>query len=170
MNNLCFRTVILAIKSAEVQHCRRNTKKLNSAEKHQTLTLLNSFFLALLYPWTVLKHNTASEKQKKVEQCLKSSKVGIFEQHSFRRCCTNAQQCRSTTLPPKNKRNFNSANDHQILALMNNLCIGTVVLAINSAEVHHCRQKIKQHSTVPIIFKIGTNEQPLFRHCKTNHH
>ena len=64
MNNLCFRTLVVAIKSAEVQHCRRNTKKLNSAEKYQTLALLNSFFLALLYPSAVLKHNTDSEKQK----------------------------------------------------------------------------------------------------------
>ena len=128
MNNLCFGTVVLAIKSAEVQHCRRNSKKLNSAEKHQTLALLNSF------------SQYCFQKQKKVKQCLKSSEVGIFEQHSFRRCCTNAQQCRSTTLPPKNKITFNSANNHQKLALLNNLCIGTGVLAINSAEKHHCRR------------------------------
>ena len=44
MNNLRFRTVVLAIKNAELQLCRPNTKKLNSAEKHQTLALLNSFF------------------------------------------------------------------------------------------------------------------------------
>ena len=153
MNNLCFRTVVLAIKSAEVQHCCRNTKKLNSAEKHQTLALLNSFFWHYCTPQLCWSTILLPKNKKKVKHCLKSSKVDIFEQHSFRRCCTNAQQCQSTTLPPKNKGIFNSANNHQKLALMNNLCIGTVVLAINSAEVHHCRQKIKQLPTVPIIIK-----------------
>ena len=153
MNNLCFCAVVLAIKSAEVQYCHRKTKKAQQCRKASKIGTVEQVFLALLYPSTVLKHNNVSEKKKIVKQCRKSSKVGTVEQHSFRRCCTNAQQCRSTTLPPKNKRIFNSANNHQKLAQLNNLCIGIVVIAINSAEVHHCRQKIKQLSTVPIIIK-----------------
>ena len=102
MNNLCFGTVVLAIKSAEVQHWRRNTKKLNSDEKHHTLVLLNSCF-GTFVPLNCAEAQYCFRKTKKVKQCLKSSKVGVFEQHSFRRCCTNAQQCRNTTLPPKKK-------------------------------------------------------------------
>ena len=128
-------------------------KKAQQCRKASNLGIVEQLFLALLYPATVLKHNTASEKQKKVKQCLKSSKIGIFEQHSFRRCCTNAQQCRSTTLPPKNKRTFNSANNHRKLALMNNLCISTVVLAIKSAEVHYCRRKKDKVKQCPKIIK-----------------
>ena len=134
MNNLCFRTVVLAIKSAEVQHCHRKTKKAQQCRKASKIGTVEQVFLALLYPSTVLKHNTVSEKKKIVKQCRKSSKVGTVEQPSFRRCCTNPQQYRSTTLPPKNKTTFNCANNHQKLALMNNLCFGTVVPTTTSAK------------------------------------
>ena len=41
----CFGTYVLALNSAEVQRCRRKIEeKLNFAENHQTLALLNSFF------------------------------------------------------------------------------------------------------------------------------
>ena len=103
MNNLCFQTVVLAIKSAEVQHCRRKTKKAQQWRKASNIGNVEQLCLALLYPSIVLKQNTVSEKKKIVKQCRKSSKVGTVEQHSFRRCCTKPQQCRSTTLPPKKK-------------------------------------------------------------------
>ena len=126
----------------------------------------------------MLKHNTASEKQKKVKQCLKLSKLGIFEQHSFRRCCTNAQQGRSTTLPPKNKTTFNCANNLQKLALMNNLCFGTVVPTTTSAKYKLDSSTVLKHNTVSekkmIVkqcrkpSKVGTVEQLFFRRCCTN--
>ena len=63
MNNLCFRTVVLAIKSVEVQNCRRKTKKAQQCIKASKIGTVEQLFLALLYPLTVLKHNTVSEKK-----------------------------------------------------------------------------------------------------------
>ena len=133
MNNFCFRTVVLAIKSAERQHCRRKTKKTQQCRKASKIGTVEQLFLAFLYPSTVLKHNTVSEKKKIVKQCRKLSKDGTVEQHTFWRCCTNPQQCRNTTLPKK-KTTFSRANNHQKLALMNNLCFGTVVPTTASAK------------------------------------
>ena len=42
MNNLCFRTVVLAINSAEVQYCRRKTRNCSAVpQSYQKLALLN---------------------------------------------------------------------------------------------------------------------------------
>ena len=129
MNNLCFGTVVPTTTSVEVQHWRRNKKKLNSAEKQQNLALLNSFFWHFCTP----------------------------------------QLCWSTILLPKNKKRLNSAWNDQKLAFLNSILFGAVVLTLNSTEEQHCRQK-KYFQLCQQSSKIGTNEQPLFRHCSTNYH
>ena len=136
MNNLCFRTVVLAIKSAEVQHCRRKTKKAQQCRKASKIGTVEQLF------WPYCTLNSAETQYRLRKKRLLNSAgnhqklalLGTVEQHSFRRGYTNLQQCRSTTLPPKKKTTINCANHHQKLALMNNLCFDSVVPTTTSAK------------------------------------
>ena len=58
--------------------------------------------------------------------------------------------------------------NYQKLALLNIILFGTGVL-LNSAELQHCHQKRKPFSTVPIMIKNWTYEQPLFPHFSSSH-
>ena len=44
-----------------------------------------------------------------ISKAEKLSKIVTVEQHSFRRCYTNAQQRRSTTLPPEKNKMISKA-------------------------------------------------------------
>ena len=67
--------------------------------------------------------------------------------------------------------------NYQKLALLNSNLFGTDVLTLigadlltlNSAEGQHCRRKKMNFQQSRLSSKIGTNEQPLLRHCSTSH-
>ena len=66
MNNLCFRTVVLAIKSAEVQHCRRKTKKAQQCRNASQIGTVEELFSGTIVP---LNSAEAQYRLRKKEDC-----------------------------------------------------------------------------------------------------
>ena len=60
------------------------------------------------------------------------------------------------------KKNVHRAKNHHFLRLLENICFSTVVLPLNSAEVHNCRQK---KTTVLKVIKFCHCCTKIFRHC-----
>ena len=66
MNNLCFRNVVLAIKSAEVQHCHRKTKKAQQCRKASKIGTVEQVFFGTIVP---LNSAEAQYRLRKKEDC-----------------------------------------------------------------------------------------------------
>ena len=140
---------MIALNSAKVLSCHRIIKKANQRKNHQSLALLNSFFLAFLYYTQLCRSKTSTPKNKKFHKCQNLSSLGTIEQLLVSALLYSLKSAEVELCCRKNLIMFNIADNHQNLAMLSSVFSALLYIPSTLLKIHFSRRQFWLCCTTP---------------------